>query len=134
MTEDAPMHGDEPVTARARMQHAVVKLALGLLWRGGQRSRVVRRVAGLLEWAAYCAEIDAVRARLRTEYAAAVARGEIGRVEPAPDLEAALLVALHYFHAKEAPPLPLPPAVLESSGDLLRYFVAQGIAGRFTLE
>jgi hypothetical protein len=86
-----------------------------------------------LEWAAYCAEIDALRATLRTEYAAAVERGEIERVEPAPDLEAALLVALHYFHAKEPPPLPMPAGVLESSGDLLRYFVAEGIAGRFKL-
>jgi hypothetical protein len=134
MTEESAMHGDEPVTARDRVQHAVVKLALGLLWRGGQRSRTVRRVAGSLEWATYCAEIDALRATLRTEYAAAVERGEIERVEPAPALEAALLVALHYFHAREAPPLPLPPALLESSGDLLRYFVAQGIAGRFTLD
>ena len=133
MTEDVATDGGEPVNPKDRAQHAAVKLALGLLWRGGQRSRVVRRIAGSLEWPAYCAEIDALRATLRTEYAAAVERGEIERVEPAPDLEAALVVALHYFHAKEAPPLPLPPAVLESSGDLLRYFVAQGIAGRFTL-
>jgi hypothetical protein len=134
MTEEAAIHGDEPVTATDRVQHAVVKLALGLLWRSRQRSRTVRRIAGSLEWAAYCAEIDALRSTLRTEYAAAVARGEIERVEPAPELEAALLVALHYFHAREAPPLTLPPMVLESSSDLLRYFVAQGIAGRFTLE
>ena len=133
MTEDVAAYGGAPETHRERAQHAVVKLALGLLWRGGQRSRIVRRIAGSLEWAAYCAEIDALRASLRTEYAAAVERGEIERVEPAPDLDAALLVALHYFHAKEAPPLPMPAGVLESSGDLLRYFVAEGIAGRFKL-
>jgi hypothetical protein len=133
MTEDVAAYGGAPETRRERAQHGVVKLALGLLWRGGQRSRMVRRIAGSLEWAAYCAEIDAVRASLRTEYAAAVERGEIEPVEPAPDLDATLFVALHYFHAKEAPPQPLPPAVLESSGDLLRYFVAQGIAGRFQL-
>jgi hypothetical protein len=133
MSDDMAACGGAPETRRERAQHAVVKLALGLLWRGGQRSRMVRRIAGSLEWAAYCAEIDALRASLRTEYAAAVERGEIERVEPAPDLDAALLVALHYFHAKEAPPQPLPPAVLESSGDLLWYFVAEGIAGRFTL-
>jgi hypothetical protein len=133
MTEDVAAYGGAPETRRERAQHAVVKLALGLLWRGGQRSRIVRRIAGSLEWAAYCAEIDALRASLRTEYAAAVERGEIERVEPAPDLEAALLVALHYFHAKEPPPLPMPAGVFESSGDLLRYFVAEGIAGRFKL-
>ena len=120
-----------PPTARARQQHALVKLALGVLWRGGQRSRAVRRVAGSLDWAGYCAEIDALRAQLRAKYRAAVAGGEIEAVDPAPDLDAALLVALHYFHAKEAPPLPLPPAVLESTGDLLRYFAQQAVAGRW---
>jgi hypothetical protein len=133
MTGDVAAYGGEPVRPKDKAQHAVVKLALGLLWRGGHGSRMVRRIAASLEWAAYCAEIDAVRASLRTEYAAAVERGEIEPVEPSPDLDAALLVALHYFHAKEAPPQPLPPAVLESSGDLLRYFVAEGIAGRFKL-
>lgn len=133
MTEDVAGLGGAPEMPRERAQHAAVKLALGLLWRGGQRSRTVRRIAGSLEWASYCAEIDALRATLRTEFLAAVERGEIERVDPVPDLDAALLVALHYFHAKEAPPLPFPPALLESSGDLLRYFVAQGIAGRFTL-
>jgi len=122
-----------PLTARERQQHAAVKLALRLLWRGGQRSRAVRRVAGSLDWAAYCAEIDALRERLRTDYAAAVERGEIEAVDPEPDLAAALLVALHYCHAKEAPPLPLPPVVLESTGDLLRYFAQQAIAGRWKL-
>jgi hypothetical protein len=111
----------------------LVKIALGLVWRGGQRSRMVRRIAGLLEWEGYRAEIDALRTQLRTEYAAAVERGEIERGEPEADLDAALVVALHYFHAKEAPPLPLPPGVLENTGDLLRYFVAEGIAGRFTV-
>ena len=125
---------ERKVTARERREHAVVKIALGLLWRGRHRSRVVQRIAGSLEWNAYRAEIDALRAELRTAYVAAVERGEIERVDPAPDLDAALVVALHYFHAKEAPPLPLPPAVLESTGDLLRYFVAEGIAGRFTLS
>lgn len=133
MTEDAGTYGGEPVRLKDRAQHAAVKIALGLLWRGGQRSRMVRRIAGSLEWAAYQAEIDGLRTALRTSYAAAVERGEIERVEPAPDLDAALVVALHYFHAKEAPPLPLPPVVLESTGDLLRYFVAEGIAGRFTV-
>jgi len=121
-----------PLTARERQQHAAVKLALGLLWRGGQRSRAIRRVAGSLDWAGYCAEIDALRERLRTDYAAAVERGEIERLDVAPDLDAALLVALHYCHAKEAPPLPLPPAVLESTGDLLKYFAQQALAGRWT--
>lgn len=133
MTEDARSYGGEPVRLKDRAQHAAVKIALGLLWRGGQRARVVRRVAGSLDWESYRAEIDAVRTSLRTQYLAAVERGDIERLEPAPDLDAALLVALHYFHAKEAAPLPLPPAVLESTGDLLRYFVAEGIAGRFTV-
>jgi hypothetical protein len=133
MTGDVAAYGGEPVRPKDKAQHAAVKIALGLLWRGGQRTRMVRRIAGSLQWAVYCAEIDALRATLRTEYAAAVERGEIERVDPAPDLEAALMVALHYFHAKEAPPRPLPPAVLESNGDLLRYFVAEGIAGRFKL-
>ena len=133
MTDDVLAGGGEPVRARDRVQHAAVKLTLGLLWRGGHRSRTVQRLVGSLDWPSYCAEIDALRAKLRTEFAAAVARGEIECVEPAPDLDAVLLVALHYFNAREAPPLPLPPAVLESSGDLLRYFVAEGIAGRFTL-
>jgi hypothetical protein len=133
MTEDVAAYGGEPVRRKDRVQHAAVKLALGLLWRGGQRSRTVRRIAGSLEWEGYRAEIDALRAQLRTEYAAAVERGEIERGEPEVDFDAALFVALHYFHAKEAPPLPLPPGVLESTGDLLRYFVAKGIAGRFTL-
>jgi hypothetical protein len=93
----------------------------------------VQRIAGSLEWNAYRVEIDALRAALRTEYAAAVERSEIEPVDPAPDLDAALVVALHYFHAKEAPSLPLPAGVLESTGDLLRYFVAEGIAGRFTV-
>lgn len=130
-TESGP---ERKVTARDRREHAVVKVALGLLWRGGQQSRTVRRIAGSLEWNAYRVEIDALRATLRTEILAAVERGEMERGEPEVDLDAALVVALHYFHAKEAPPLPLPPAVLESSGDLLRYFVAEGIAGRFTLS
>ena len=122
-----------PLTARQRQQHAAVKLALRLLWRGGQRSRAVRRLAGSLDWAGYCAEIDALRERLRADYSAAVERGEIERLEVAPDLDAALLVALHYFHAKEAPPLPLPPAVLESTSDLLKYFAQQALAGRWEL-
>lgn len=122
-----------PLTARERHQHAAVKLALGLLWRGGHRSRAVRRVAGSLEWPGYCAEIDALRAKMLAEHTAAVERGEIEAVEPAPDLDAALLVALHYFHARETPPLPLSPAVLESTGDLLRYFAQQAIAGRWKL-
>lgn len=129
-TESGP---EREVTARERREHAVVKIALGLLWRGGHRSRVVQRIAGSLEWNAYRVEIDAPRAALRTEILAAVERGEIERVDPAPDLDAALVVALHYFHAKEAAPLPLPAGVLESTGDLLRYFVAEGIAGRFTV-
>src|SRR5690606_29567131 len=110
-----------------RVQHAAVKLALGILWRGGHRSRVVRRVAGSLEWESYRAEIDGLRATLQTEYLAAVEQGEIERVDPAPDLDAALVVALHYFHAKEAAPLPLPAGVLESTGELMRYFVAEGM-------
>ena len=122
-----------PLTARERQQHAAVKLALGLLWRGGQRSRAIRRVAGSLDWAGYCAEIDALRAQLRAKYRAAVEGGEIEAVDPEPDLAAALLVALHYFHAKETPPLPLPPAVLESTGDLLKYFAQQALAGRWGL-
>ena len=136
---ERPVSGDtekDPervVTPRERRDHAVVKIALGRVWRSGQRSRMVRRIAGALEWESYQAEIDALRTQLRTEYSAAVERGEIERVEPAPDLDAALVVALHYFHVKEAPPLPLPPVVLESTGDLLRYFVAEGIAGRFTV-
>jgi hypothetical protein len=121
------------VTPRERRDHAVVKIALGLVWRSGQRSRMVRRIAGSLEWNTYRAEIDALRAALRTEYAAAVERSEIEPVDPAPDLDAALVVALHYFHAKEAAPLPLPAGVLESTGDLLRYFVAEGIAGRWSV-
>ena len=121
-----------PLTARERQQHAAVKLALGLLWRGGQRSRAVRRVAGSLDWAGYCAEIDALRAQLRAKYRAAVEGGEIEAVDPEPDLDAALFAALHYFHAKETPPLPLPPAVLESTGDLLKYFAQQALAGRWT--
>jgi hypothetical protein len=122
-----------PLTARERQQHAAVKLALGLLWRGGQRSRAVRRVAGSLDWVGYCAEIDALRERLRVEYAAAVDRGEIDRLDVTPDLEAALLLALHYFRAKETPPLPLPPGVLDSTGDLLKYFAQQALAGRWGL-
>ena len=133
MTDDVLAGGGEPVSAKDRAQHAAVKLTLGLLWRGGHRSRAVRRIVGSLEWPSYRADIAALRARLRTEFSAAVARGEIECVEPAPDLDAVLLVALHYFHANEAAPLPLPPAMLESTGDLLRYFVAEGIAGRFTL-
>jgi hypothetical protein len=120
-----------PVTARERRDHAVVKLALGLLWRGGHRSRAVRRVAGSLDWPGYCAEVDALRVQIETEYRSAFERHEIEAVDPEPDLEAALLVALHYFHAKETPPMPLPPAVLESTGDLLRYFAQQAVAGRW---
>ena len=133
MSADTESGAEREVTARERREHAVVKIALGLLWRSGHRSRVVQRVAGSLAWDGYRAEIDALRTQIRTEYAAAVERGEIERVDPAPDLDAALFVALHYFHVKEAPPLPLPPGVLESAGDLLRYFVAEGIAGRFTI-
>ena len=133
MTEDVAAYGGEPVRPKDRVQHAAVKLALGLLWRGGQQSRTVRRIAGSLAWDGYRAEIDALRAQLRTEYAAAVERGEIERVDPAPDLDAALIVALHYFHAKEAAPLPLPAGVLESTGDLLRYFAQQAIAGQWKL-
>ena len=133
MNDDAESVGVSiaPLTARERQRHAAVKLALGLLWRGGQRSRAVRRVAGSLDWAGYCAEIDALRAQLRAKYRAAVEGGEIEAVDPEPDLAAALLVALHYFHAKETPPLPLPPAVLESTGDLLKYFAQQALAGRW---
>ena len=132
MSEDA-VNGPVPaVTARERRDHALVKMALAQLWRGGHRSRFVRRVAGSLDWVGYCAEIDALRVKLRAEYTAAVERGEIEALDPEPDLDAALLVALHYFHAKEAPPLPLPPAVLESTGDLLRYFAQQALAGRWT--
>jgi hypothetical protein len=133
VSADTEIGPERKVTARERWEHAVVKIALGLLWRGGQRSRTVRRIAGSLDWEGYRGEIDAVRATLRTEYVAAVERGEIERGEPEVDLDAALFVALHYFHAKEAPPLPLPLGVLESTGDLLRYFVAEGIAGRFTV-
>lgn len=135
MNDDAESVGVSlaPLTARERQQHAAVKLALGLLWRGGQRSRAVRRVAGSLDWVGYCAEIDALRERLRVEYAAAVDRGEIDRLDVTPDLEAALLLALHYFRAKETPPLPLPPGVLDSTGDLLKYFAQQALAGRWGL-
>jgi len=121
----------KPCTVREHRDHAVVKLALRLLWRGGHRSRNVRRVAGSLDWAGYCAEIDALRAQLRAAYTAAMDGGEIEAVDPAPDLDAALLVALHHFHAKETPPLPLPPAVLQSTGDLLKYFAQQAVAGRW---
>jgi len=124
--EDVP---ERAVTARERRDHAVVKLALGLLWRGGHRSRFIRRVAGSLDWAGYCAEIDALRAQLRAKYRAVVEGGEIEAVDPEPDLDAALFAALHYFHAKETPPLPLPPAVLQSTGDLLRYFAQQAPRG-----
>lgn len=131
MSEDA-VNGPVPaVTARERRDYAVVKIALGLLWRGGHPSRAVRRVAGSLDWAGYCTEVDALRERLRAEYGAAVERGEVEGLDVAPDLEAALLVTLHYFHAKETPPLPLPPAVLESTGDLLKYFAQQALAGRW---
>ena len=131
MSEDTVNSPESAVTARERRDHAVVKMALAQLWRGGQGSRFIRRVAGSLDWAGYCAEIDALRAELRAEYTAAVQRGEIEAVDPEPDLDAALLAALHYFHAKEAPPLPLPPAALDSTGDLLRYFAQQAIAGRW---
>jgi hypothetical protein len=130
VTEDGPASGRQTVSARDRAQYAAAKIALGLLWRGGQRSRLVRRIAGSLEWDSYRAEIDALRTTLRTEYAAAVQRGEFERQEPVPDLDAALMVALQYFHAKEAPPLPLPPGLLESTGDLLKYFVAEATPGR----
>ena len=134
MNDDAESVGVflAPPTARERQQHAAVKLALGLLWRGGQRSRAVRRVAGSLDWTGYCAEIDALRAQLRAKYRAAVEGGEIEAVDPELDLDAALFAALHYFHAKETPPLPLPPGVLDSTGDLLKYFAQQALAGRWT--
>lgn len=122
------------MTQKERQQHEAVKLALGLLWRGGHRARVVRRLAGSLDWAGYCSEIDALRRTLREEYAAAVARGEVERGETAQDLDAVLLVALHYFHAKETPPLPLPAGVIDSTGDLLRYFAQQALAGRWNLS
>ena len=121
------------VTQKERQQYVAVKLALRLLWRGGHRARVVRRVAGSLDWAGYCTEIDALRAQLRTEYSRAVERGEIGPVDAELDFEAALLMALHYFHAKATPPLPLPPAMIESTSDLLRYFAQQALAGRWKL-
>jgi hypothetical protein len=124
---------ERALTARERRDHAVVRIALGLLWRGGQGSRAVRRVAGSLDWPGYCAEIDALRAKLLAEYTAAVERGEIEAVEPEPDLNTALMMALHYFHARETPPLPFPPAVLESTGDLLKYFAQQALAGRWKL-
>ena len=133
MSEDEEDVPERAVTARERRDHAIVRLALGLLWRGGHRSRFIRRVSGSLDWAGYCAEIDALRAQLRAKYRAAVEGGEIEAVDPEPDLAAALLVALHYFHAKETPPLPLPPAVLESTGDLLKYFAQQALAGRWGL-
>ena len=120
-------------SVRERRDHAVVKLALRVLWRGGHRSRNVRRVAGSLDWVRYCAEIDALRVSLTAEYRASVERDQIAAMDPEPDLDAALLVALHYFHAKETPPLPLPAAVLESTGDLLRYFAQQAVAGRWKL-
>lgn len=121
------------ISVREHRDHAVVKLALRVLWRGGHRSRNVRRVAGSLDWVRYCAEIDALRVSLTAEYRASVERDEIAAMDPEPDLDAALLVALHYFHAKETPPLPLPAAVLESTGDLLRYFAQQAVAGRWKL-
>ena len=133
MSEDEEDVPERAVTARERRDHAIVRLALGVLWRGGRRSRAVRRVSGSLDWAGYCAEIDALRAQLRAKYRAAVEGGEIEAVDPEPDLDAALFAALHYFHAKETPPLPLPPAVLESTEDLLRYFAQQAIAGRWNL-
>ena len=133
MSEDEEVVPERAVTARERRDHAVVKVALGLLWRGGHRSRAVRRVAGSLDWPGYCAEIDALRAQLRAKYRAAVEGREIEAVDPEPDLDAALFAALHYFHAKETPPLPLPPAVLESTGDLLRYFAQQALAGQWKL-
>jgi hypothetical protein len=122
------------VTQKERQQHVAVKLAVRLLWRGGHRVRVVRRVAGSLDWAGYCTEIDALRMQLHAEYSRAVERGEIGRVDSEPDFDAALLMALHYFHAKETPPLPLPPAMTESTSDLLRYFAQLALAGRWQLE
>lgn len=132
-TPDDDVASASEVTQKARQQHAAVKLVLGLLWRSGQQWRVVGRIAGSVDWATYCAEIDALRADVRTKYLAAVERGEIEHVEPAPDLDAALLVALHYFHAKEAPPLPLPAGALQSTGDLMRYFAQQAMAGRWSL-